>query len=249
MKLKLALGILWLGILLAGSVYAVNEDQDMNNYGAMLPASDQTERQLAMIYPGDFTSGGLTSGGSSQQQMAMAYTGYPTSMPGTPVSMTGTPTSGIATAYPGMQTAGVTATAMYTTTAPPSTQQNVLLPYNIQSSPPSAVYYSGGFVPWTTFNTMFPANQPMLWVATTSGWAWYATCPIGGWLQDLMYIPYTGALKVYELYPDGSVRFYNYGWSSPGYKYIWFYADTPGRHITLLTVTDKPSNYITVDVY
>jgi hypothetical protein len=259
MKLKLALAILWLSILFAGSIYAQDEDQVMElsdqdmlgAYPEMPTTSDQTGQQLAMGYPG-----GLTSAVSSQQQMTMAYPSDPTSMPGTTLSMPGTtlsmpgtPTSGIAAAYPGMPTTGGTATAIYSTTAPPSAQQNVLLPYNVQASPPSAVYYSGGFMPWTTFNTMFPSNQPMLWVATTTGWGWYAASPIGGWLQNQMFIPYTGTLKIYELYPDGSVKPYNYGWSSPGWKYIWFYADTPGRHITLFTITDRPSNYITVDVY
>jgi hypothetical protein len=239
MKLKITLAILWLGILLAGSISAQDEamNQDMlGAYPQMPTMLDQTGQQFAMVY-----SDGPTSAVSSQQQMAMAFPGGPTSMPSTPMS-------GIAAAYPGTPT-GSAPTALYTTTAPPSAQQNALMTYNIQSSPPAAVYYSGGYVPWTTFSTMYPTN-PMLWVATTtSGWAWYATCPIGGWLQDMMYIPYPGALKLYELYPDGSTRFYNFGMSSPGYKYIWFYADTPGRHITLLTITDKPSNYITVDVY
>jgi hypothetical protein len=56
-------------------------------------------------------------------------------------------------------------------------------------------------------------------------------------------------MKLYEFYPDGSIKLYSYGFATPGYKYIWFYADTPGRHVTLFTIFDKPSNYITIDVF
>ena len=141
-----------------------------------------------------------------------------------------------------------TVTAIYTTQAPPATQQKVVLSYDVQAAPPTAVYYSGSFMPWQTFYQLFPRNSPAFWVASSAGWSWYATCPVGGWIQNLMYVPYTGTMKLYEFYPDGTIKLYSYGFSSPGYKYIWFYADTPGRHVTLFTIFDKPSNYITIDV-
>lgn len=142
-----------------------------------------------------------------------------------------------------------TITATYTTQAPPVTQQKVLLNYDVKATPPTAVYYSGTFMPWPSFSQVFPANSPALWVASSAGWSWAANCPTGGWIQNLMYVPYTGTMKLYEFYPDGSIKLYSYGFATPGYKYIWFYADTPGRHITLFTIYDKPSNYITIDVY
>jgi len=141
-----------------------------------------------------------------------------------------------------------TITATYTTQAPPVTQQKVLLNYDVKAAPPAAVYYSGTFMPWQSFSQAFPANSPALWVASSAGWSWAATCPTGGWIQNLMYVPYTGTMKLYEFYTDGSIKLYSYGFATPGYKYIWFYADTPGRHITLFTIYDKPSNYITIDV-
>jgi hypothetical protein len=55
-------------------------------------------------------------------------------------------------------------------------------------------------------------------------------------------------MKVYDLYPDGTTRYYSYGFASPGYKIRWFRADTPGRYITMLTIADIPSNYIIMDV-
>jgi hypothetical protein len=124
----------------------------------------------------------------------------------------------------------------------------VLLNYDVLTAPPTAVYYSGTFMPWASFSQTFPANSPALWVASSAGWSWYATCPTGGWIQNLMYVPYTGTMKMYEFYPDGTIKLYSYGFNTPGYKYIWFYADTPGRHMSLFTLFDKPSNYITIDV-
>ncbi|MFZ2472627.1 MAG: hypothetical protein WAW52_11895 [Methanothrix sp.] len=197
-----------------------------------------------------------------------AYPGSPTSVVGQPTQTTTAPgitttvvensVTSVQTGKPVIQlgtggrtssTVSSTIKAVYTTQAPPATQQSVLLPYSVQNAPPTAVYYSGTFMPWTSFYQIFPANSPALWVASYAGWSWDANCPVGGWIQNLMYVPYTGTMKLYEFYPDGSIKLYSYGFATPGYKYIWFYADTPGRHITLFTIFDKPSNYITIDVY
>jgi len=176
-----------------------------------------------------------------------AYAGAPQSVtdqtPAAATSQTGEPVSLLGFA-------GQTAiTATYTTQAPPVTEQKVLLNYDVQTAPPTAVYYSGTFMPWSSYTHVFPANTPALWLASSAGWSWYANCPTGGWVQELMYVPFTGTLKLYEFYPDGTVKLYSYGFQTPGYKYMWFYADTPGRHITLFTISDKPSNYIAIDVY
>ncbi|MGV8126213.1 MAG: hypothetical protein ACP5PV_03260 [Methanothrix sp.] len=141
-----------------------------------------------------------------------------------------------------------TVTAIYSTQAPPATQQNVLLTYDIQTAPPAAVYYSGSYLPWTSFYQVFPASSPALWISSNVGWSWYATCPVGAWMQELMYVPVTGNMKVYDLYPDGTTRYYSYGFATPGYKLRWFRADMPGRFITMLTIADIPSNYIIMDV-
>ncbi len=63
-----------------------------------------------------------------------------------------------------------------------------------------------------------------------------------------LYVPYTGTMKHYEFYPDDSIKLYSYGFATPGYKYIWSYADTPGRHVTLFPIINRPSNYVTIDV-
>ena len=148
---------------------------------------------------------------------------------------------------PVVSSSSATATAVYSAQAPPATQQNVLLAYDVQTAPPSAVYYSGSYLPWTSFYQVFSANAPALWISSSLGWAWYATSPAGSWVQELMYVPVTGSMKVYDLYPDGTTRYVNYGFATPGYKLRWFRADTPGRYMTMVTIADIPSNYIIVD--
>ena len=218
-KAVLFLKVLCLGIMLIGTV-AANEDLSSKvTYGA---------------YPGAPTSI------SGQEVKVGAYPSNPVSAYPTQPS-TVTPTA--------LSTSTSSVTAVYSTQAPPAVQQNVLLSYNVQTAPPSAVYFSGTFMPWTSFHQIFPAKSPMLWVTSSAGWSWYASCPVGGWVQNLMYVPYTGTMKLYEFYPDGSTKLYSYGFATPGYKYIWFYADTPGRHLSLFTMFDKPSNYITIDVF
>jgi len=220
--------ILCLGIALTGIVSA--EDDQPGTYGA---------------YPGK------PSTVIGQPTTVSAYPSQPTTVPGvqTTITQTTTAPTGIVAAYPGAPSSAGAITAIVSPQAPPATQQSVLLPYSVQTAPPTAVYYSGTFMPWASFKQIFPARLPALWVSSSAGWSWYASCPVGGWIQNLMYVPYTGTMKLYEFYPDGSIKLYSYGFATPGYKYIWFYADTPGRHTTLFTVFDKPSNYITIDVF
>jgi hypothetical protein len=219
-KALLLLSILCLCIALAGIVLAEG-DQSGETYGAYPGAPIPVEGQPSSV--------------AVEKSVTSIQTGKPVVQLGTGGRTSSTISSS-------------TITAVYTTQAPPSTQQNVLLPYSVQTAPPTAVYYSGTFMPWTSFYQVFPAKSPALWVASSAGWSWYASCPVGGWIQNLMYVPYTGTMKLYEFYPDGSIKLYSYGFATPGYKYIWFYADTPGRHLTLFTVFDKPSNYIMIDV-
>ena len=175
-----------------------------------------------------------------------AYPTQPTAVATTPTAQPAATTTAVMATPVAASNTG-TVTAVYSTQAPPVAQQNVLLTYDVQTAPPAAVYYSGSYLPWTSFYQVFPANSPALWIASSVGWSWYATCPVGGWMQELMYVPVTGTMKVYDLYPDGTTRYYSYGFASPGYKLRWFRADTPGRYITMLTIADIPSNYIIID--
>jgi len=201
--------------------------------------------------PFDQTSPGSFSGDQ-------AFATYPQELsPGFTAQTPGSPIGGYAPSYDSTYertyggaygTYDRTVSAYYTTTPPPSTEQGALITYDVMRAPPASVYYRGTHVPWNTFSTTFPKSSPAFWVRTYSGWSWYASCPLFGWVQELMYIPRTGTLKVYEIYPSGQTKMYSYGWASPGYKYIWFYGDVPGRHIAIFTVSDKPSNAVVVDV-
>lgn len=217
----LILCILCLGLLLTGVVTALDES---TTYGAYPGAPSQvpTPTPATTTTPAAYPTQPTTVAPSMQQATAE--------------------TSSVATSGQGI------VTALYYTQAPPVMQQNALLAYDVQTAPPAAVYYSGSYLPWTSFYQVFPANSPALWIASSVGWSWYATCPVGSWMQELMYVPVTGAMKVYDLYPDGTTRYYSYGFATPGYKYRWLHADTPGRYITMLTIADIPSNYIVIDV-
>jgi hypothetical protein len=54
---------------------------------------------------------------------------------------------------------------------------------------------------------------------------------------------------MYEIYPGGFAMRYNLGVVQPGYYYLWYYADTPGRHIEVLGINSDYSNKVVVDVY
>jgi hypothetical protein len=143
---------------------------------------------------------------------------------------------------------GVTNTAAQTFQAPQSSDQQTLLAYNVLENQPDAVFYSQVMQPWQQFVSAFPKNMPMFWVNTKAGWQWYATCPLGGWAQEIMFIPQTGTLGEYEIYPDRTAKYYSYGYATPGYHYIWFNGDTPGRHNQIITVDNIPSNAVAFDV-
>jgi len=235
MRYSIQKGLLFLCILCLGiSVVAAQSDQ---TYGAYPGMPTTTTGQPVGAYPGTPTP-------TSPTQV------IPTSTVPTPTAYpTPTTTGSLAVgAYPGTVSSAGTVTALYYTQAPPVSQQNVLMTYNIQAAPPAAVYYSGSYLPWTSFYQVFSANSPALWVASSAGWSWYATCPLGSWVQVLMYVPVTGTMKLYDLYPDGTTKYNSYGFATPGYKYRWFNANMPGRYMTMLTISDIPSNYITIDV-
>lgn len=220
-KQLLVLSVLCIVLLLTGAVAV----EDNNTYGAY----PGTPTQVPTPTPSPNTA-------VTQPQIA-----YPTQP--ADAATTSTVTSPVIPAG-----ASGSATALYYAQAPPVAQQNVLLTYNIQTAPPAAVYYRGSYMPWTSFYQVFPATSPALWVSSSAGWSWYATCPVGSWVQVLMYVPVTGTMKTYDLYPDGNSRYDSYGFATPGYKYRWFNANAPGRYITMLTIADIPSNYITIDV-
>lgn len=168
----------------------------------------------------------------------------------------GTETSPVAFAWQDMSQAGTepeqhessaaSFAAEYYEQPPPASQQQALLAYS--PSPQATFYYGGNYLPWTSFMGTFPESYPLFWASTQGGWSWYAALPAGAWVQELMYVPVTGILKVIEIYPDGTTQMHNFGPAAQGYRYIWFNGDVPGRHITLFTVGEMTSNAVAIDV-
>jgi hypothetical protein len=139
--------------------------------------------------------------------------------------------------------------AFYTQQPPTKTDQKTLLPFNVKASPSTYVFYKGSYLGWSGFTSQFPNTSPGLWIERSVSWSWYATMPLGGWARELLYVPAASPVSMYEIYPGGYVTKYDLGFVKPGYYYIWYYADTPGRHLDVLGVSGGYSNMVVIDVY
>jgi hypothetical protein len=139
--------------------------------------------------------------------------------------------------------------ATYTGQTPPGNQQGKLMPLDIMNSPPTYLYYGGSYVGLPDFTSIFPQGSAGLWIERSHGWSWYATLPQGAWARELLYVPTLSPVTIYEIYPAGYVMSYNFGYAQPGYYYIWFYADTPGRHRNVFATNGEYSNTVIIDVY
>jgi hypothetical protein len=139
--------------------------------------------------------------------------------------------------------------AAYSSQAPPPADVGTLLPSATQSNPPSYMYYNGNYMLWNDFTATFPSNQPGMWIERAVSWSQYATLPLGGWARVLLYVPSASPVMMYEVYPIGFVTGYDLGLVQPGYYYIWYYADTLGRHSSILATNNGYSNWLIVDIY
>ncbi len=146
-------------------------------------------------------------------------------------------------------TAAGTELAAYTDRAPPASDLGTLMPTSIAMEPATQVYYQGDYLAWNAFRDTFPNSAAGLWIERSAGWSWYATLPVGGWTRELLYVPSPSPITIYEVYPEGFARMYNLGYVQPGYYYIWYYADTPGRHYGIFKIKNSYSNYVVIDVY
>jgi len=138
--------------------------------------------------------------------------------------------------------------AIYSDSAPPATEQGELLSADLTATAPQYIYFNGNYLGWNQFSATFP-GQPGLWIERAAGWSWYATLPLGGWTRELLFVPEPSALTMYELYPAGYVMSYYLGSVNPGYYYVWFYADSAGRHRSVLSTSSGFSNTVVIDVY
>lgn len=139
--------------------------------------------------------------------------------------------------------------AVYSEQSPSIADQNKLLPSTVLASPPSSMYYNGNYLAWNEFVATFPGSSPGLWIQRATGWSFYAVLPWGTWAKNLIYVPQTSPVTMYESYPGGFIHSYNLGVVSPGYYYIWYYADSPGRHSSFLSTISGYSNSVIIDVY
>ncbi len=146
-------------------------------------------------------------------------------------------------------TAQGTELAAYTDQAPSATNLGKVMPFDIMTNYPMYIFYDGGYLGWSDFITAFPSNKPGLWIERAAGWSWYATLPLGGWTQELLYVPSPSPVTLYEIYPGGFVRGYDLGFSGAGYHLVWYYADSVGRHSTILATNSGYSNAVIIDVY
>jgi hypothetical protein len=153
-----------------------------------------------------------------------------------------------ASATPPAATAPTSSAEAYVFSEPAEPEKDVLLNYTVPNEEQSLVYYHNIMLDWRTFVSSFPQNIPMFWVKTQGGWQCYSMCPLGGWLKEIMFIPDSGRLRMYETYPNQTVFYYDFGYATPGYHYIWFNGDTPGRHVQMITVDHMPSNVLIFDV-
>lgn len=142
-----------------------------------------------------------------------------------------------------------TETAFYTSQSPTETELKGLTPFNSQSSPSTYVFYKGSYLGWNGFTSQFLSTSPGLWIERSVSWSWYATMPLGTYARELLYVPVSSPVTLYEVYPSGYVKKYDLGFVQPGYYYIWYYADTPGRHLDVLSVPSGYSNTVVIDVY
>lgn len=139
--------------------------------------------------------------------------------------------------------------AAYTDQAPPTSDLGKVLQFDIMANYPMYIFYDRGYLGWNDFQTAFPSDKPGLWIERAAGWSWYATLPLGGWSRELLYVPSQSPITLYEIYSGGFVRGYDLGYAQPGYHLIWYYADSTGRHSTILASNSGYSNAVIVDVY
>jgi len=139
--------------------------------------------------------------------------------------------------------------AVYTDQPPSEADQGMLQPSSVMANPPMYIYYQGENLGWKDFNAQFPIGQPGLWIERAAGWSSYATMPLSSWTRVLLHVPEPSSPTLYELYPSGFVRGYNLGFVNPGYYVVWYYADSPGRHLTLFASSSGYSNTVVIDVF
>lgn len=139
--------------------------------------------------------------------------------------------------------------ANYSTKVPLAAEQNALLPYNIAAYQPGSVYYKGIYAPWAQFGQTFFGDRPLAWVETDNGWDVAAKMPKGTWVREFIYIPSGDDLESSVMAPTGQISNNDYKSVTPGYKYMWFYAEMPGPFVNMFQTGSLGSNNVTIYVF
>jgi|GEM_PF-814544 len=139
--------------------------------------------------------------------------------------------------------------AKSTARTPATAEQNALMPYDFKASPPVSVYYNGANMPWATFSQSFSGNNLLAWVEMNNNiWGVDGRAPRGTWIREFVYVPASGNLVLYRTAPTGTTS-KDFGPTTPGYKYVWFYSDLPGTYAGTFNIGGLQSNNITISVY
>jgi len=141
------------------------------------------------------------------------------------------------------------AMAIYTSLEPSQADQMKLMPIDLSRNPLSFIYYKGRYQTWEKFSSAFPGTSPGLWIEGNEGWTWYASMPQDHWVRGLLYVPTASPLSMYEVRPGEFAKMFDLEPVQPGYYYLWYYADSPGRHLSLFAANKTNSNAVTIDVY
>jgi len=132
---------------------------------------------------------------------------------------------------------------------PPAQQQNALIPYDVLASPPVSVYYNEVSMPWSDFNQSFSGQELMAWIEMNYNmWGTAARAPKGTWVRQFVYVPASGDMVLYRTAPGGTTD-EDLGQTTPGFKYLWFYAEAPGTYASTFDMGGVQSNNVTISVY
>lgn len=104
-------------------------------------------------------------------------------------------------------------------------------------------------MPWANFNQQFRGNYLLAWIEMANNiWDVKATAPQGTWVREFIYVPKSGNLTMNRS-SGGSTINRDYGYTMPGYRYVWFYVDKKGNYVSVFNLGGLQSNEITISVY
>lgn len=78
-----------------------------------------------------------------------------------------------------------------------------------------------------------------------NAWGVEAATPLGTWVREFVYVPFSGNLTLYRTNAYGKTS-RDYGYMTPGFKYVWFYADLSSMHTIAFSIDGMMSNEIKI---